>query len=64
MPLHAHEEYELIYFVSGNGKEYIGDMVLDYNSGDLTLIGRNVPHFHLCNSYICNDKIRSSCRIL
>lgn len=64
MPLHAHEEYELIYFVSGNGKEYIGDMVLDYNSGDLTLIGRNVPHFHLCNSYICNDKMRSSCRIL
>ena len=37
MPLHLHEEYELIYIISGSGKEYIGDTVIDYNPGDLTL---------------------------
>lgn len=64
MPLHSHDEYELIYIISGTGKEYIGDAVLDYEPGNLTLIGRNVPHLHLCNSYINNGNTNSSCHIL
>lgn len=64
MPLHAHEEYELIYIISGNGKEYIADAVMDYHPGDLTLIGRNVAHLHLCNSCMNKSKIKSSCHIL
>lgn len=64
MPLHLHEEYELIYIISGSGKEYIGDTVIDYNPGDLTLIGKNVPHLHLCNSHINNSEIKSTCQLL
>lgn len=64
MPLHVHEEYELIYITSGTGKEYIGDTVMNYIPGSLTLIGKNIPHLHLCNSCIKNDVIKSTCHIL
>ena len=50
MPLHYHEEYELIYITSGQGQEFIGDSVKKYTIGDLVLIGSNVPHLHLCDS--------------
>lgn len=50
MPLHYHEEFELILFTAGSGKEFIGDVVEEYSAGDLILIGSNVPHLHLCNS--------------
>lgn len=64
MPLHSHEEYELIYIISGTGKEYIGDTVTDYYPGELTLIGSNVPHLHLCNSCTEKNKPKSSCHLL
>lgn len=64
LPLHVHEEYELIYITSGSGKEYIGDTVMNYIPGSLTLIGKNTPHLHLCNSCIKNDGTKSICHIL
>lgn len=64
MPLHYHNDFELIYFVAGSGKEYIGDMVNNYKSGDLTLIGCNTPHLHLCDSLTNHSLEKSSCNIL
>lgn len=65
VPLHCHAEYELIYILSGQGQEFIGDSVKRYTVGDLVLIGGNVPHLHLCDTQIdkaLNEK--SFCDIL
>lgn len=64
MPLHSHEDYELIYIISGTGKEYIGDTVIDYEPGVMTLIGSNVPHLHLCDSCTGMSNNKSSCHLL
>lgn len=64
IPLHYHEEYELIYISSGEGQEFIGDSVKRYVTGDLILIGSNVPHLHLCDSVIDKSiKQKSICDI-
>lgn len=42
---HYHPEIELVYIQSGNGKRHIGNHVSYYTSGDLILIGPNVPHY-------------------
>src|SRR5579862_4216378 len=43
-PYHFHEEFELTYIVHGNGKRYVGSHMEDFTSGDLVLIGSNLPH--------------------
>lgn len=43
-PLHVHPECELTYIIEGEGKRVVGDSIADYRSGDLVLIGANVPH--------------------
>lgn len=50
--LHCHAEYELIYIISGHGKEFIGDSVREYAPGDLILIGANLPHLYLADTTI------------
>lgn len=50
--LHCHAEYELIYIISGHGKEFIGDSVREYAPGDLILIGANLPHLYLADATI------------
>lgn len=49
-PLHWHDEYELIFMASGTGREYVGHAVEKFRAGDLSLIGKGVPHVHLCDS--------------
>lgn len=41
---HFHPEYELTFTVNSAGKRYIGDHVGPYSSGDLVLMGPNLPH--------------------
>lgn len=43
-PYHFHAEYELTYIVEGGGKRYVGSNMQNFASGDLVLIGPNVPH--------------------
>ncbi|MEO3402575.1 AraC family transcriptional regulator [Mucilaginibacter sp. CAU 1740] len=43
-PYHFHEEYELTCVVSGSGKRYVGSHMEDFASGDLVLLGPNLPH--------------------
>lgn len=50
LPRHKHIEYELMLFTRGSGKQFVGEGVLDYQEGDMALIGSNVPHLHLCNT--------------
>ncbi|MEM6380600.1 MAG: AraC family ligand binding domain-containing protein, partial [Bacteroidota bacterium] len=41
---HYHPELELTFIERGNGIRYIGDNIGSFESGDLVLIGENLPH--------------------
>jgi AraC-like DNA-binding protein len=43
-PYHFHEEYELTYILQGSGKRYVGSHMEDFVTGDLVLLGPNLPH--------------------
>jgi len=44
---HYHEEIELIHFEKGSGTQFIGDSVKSFSSGDIALVGSNLPHYWL-----------------
>jgi AraC-like DNA-binding protein len=43
-PWHYHPEYELVLIIKGNGKRFVGNHVADYEEGNLTFLGPNLPH--------------------
>lgn len=46
---HYHPELELHYIVRGEGVRFVGDNVSNFNSGELLLLGENLPHMWRCN---------------
>lgn len=51
-PYHFHEEYELTYITNGYGKRYTGNHMEAFSTGDLVLLGPNIPHcWKLDNGY-------------
>ncbi len=42
---HYHREVELIHFERGSGTQFIGDSIRNFSSGDVILIGSNLPHY-------------------
>lgn len=46
---HYHPELELHYIIKGEGVQFIGDSVGNFNSGDMLLLGQNLPHTWHCN---------------
>ncbi len=43
-PWHYHPELELIYFIEGKTSGVIGERMMEFNEGDLVLLGANFPH--------------------
>ncbi len=41
---HSHPQYELTFIASSSGMRYIGDHIHNFTSGDLVLVGTNLPH--------------------
>lgn len=41
---HFHPEIELVYIIKGSGQQFIGDNVHIFKSGDMMLLGSNLPH--------------------
>ena len=44
-PWHFHNELELLYVIDGFGTSYVADSIKPFHSGDLALLGSNLPHF-------------------
>src|SRR5690349_3793286 len=42
---HYHAEVELIYFKKGSGTQFIGDNIKRFSSGDIVLVGAQLPHY-------------------
>ncbi|MGY4537141.1 AraC-like DNA-binding protein [Mucilaginibacter sp. UYNi724] len=42
---HYHPEVELVYFKNGSGTQFIGDRITQFNTGDVVLVGSNLPHY-------------------
>lgn len=41
---HYHPEFEITYVIHGEGRRVVGDSAETFSSGDLILIGSNIPH--------------------
>jgi AraC-like DNA-binding protein len=48
-PWHFHKEYELVLINESSGTRFIGDNVCQFQGGDLSLIGSNIPHLYRNN---------------
>jgi AraC-like DNA-binding protein len=44
-PWHFHSEYEILYVIDGFGRSFVADNIEEFQSGDLVLLGSNLPHF-------------------
>lgn len=42
---HYHPEIELIHFRKGEGTQFIGDNIKSFKSGDILLLGSQLPHY-------------------
>lgn len=47
VPLHFHNEYEIVYIIKSFGKKYVGDVVETFVPGDLSFYYNNLHHFYL-----------------
>lgn len=45
---HYHPELELVYFIKGTGRQFIGDHIHHFKPTDMILIGSNLPHWFRC----------------
>lgn len=50
-PLHCHPELELVYIKSGAGKRILGDTITPFDTGDIVLVGSELPHRWVCENY-------------
>lgn len=57
---HYHPEIELIHFKEGNGTQFIGDNIKPFRSGDVLLVGTNIPHYWSFHNTYFEDKCVSS----
>ncbi|WP_223552295.1 AraC family transcriptional regulator [Aestuariivivens sp. NBU2969] len=56
IPLHQHEELEIVYVLKSFGKKYIGDSIKPFKKGDLVLIGSRLPHTWKNDEIFYNNK--------
>jgi AraC-like DNA-binding protein len=53
--LHQHEEIQLCAIVKGEGSIVVGDSINEYKSGDILIIGSNLPHVFKSDTSNCSS---------
>ncbi|MDJ1497322.1 AraC family transcriptional regulator [Cytophagaceae bacterium DM2B3-1] len=56
---HFHPEVELVYIEKGRGMIFLGDKIQSFQAGDSILIGKNVPHYWLCDKSDENEQAKA-----
>jgi len=46
---HYHPELELHYVIKGEGVQFIGDRIRNFSTGEMILLGQNLPHTWRCS---------------
>lgn len=59
--LHYHPEIELVYIIKGTGKQFIGDSIHYFKSGDMILVGENMPHLWRSDEKFFSKKAAAAC---
>lgn len=57
---HYHHEVELIYFKRGNGTQFIGDSIKRFRSGDVIMIGSNLPHYWRFDDIYFDEQVHTT----
>jgi AraC-like DNA-binding protein len=57
---HYHPELELHYTIKGQGLRFIGDNVSTFNSGEVILLGENLPHSWQCQKEYYDENPQAS----
>jgi AraC-like DNA-binding protein len=57
---HYHPEFELTFIIKGEGTRFVGDTIEPFSSGDLVLIGADLPHVWKSENKSNNPKENSS----
>ncbi|WP_338874076.1 helix-turn-helix domain-containing protein [Spirosoma sp. SC4-14] len=47
---HYHPEVELVHIEAGSGTQFVGNNIRNFASGEVLLIGSNLPHYWQCDS--------------
>ena len=57
---HYHPEVELIHFKKGDGTQFVGDSIRQFKTGDIVLIGSQLPHYWRFDDSYFNEEINHS----
>lgn len=57
---HFHPEVELVYIHKGTGTQVVGNSLIDFKPGDLTLLGSGLPHLWKCDENLKSKKAEAT----
>ncbi len=63
---HHHPEIELVYIIQGSGRQFIGNHIHHFKSGDMILVGSGLPHYWRSNDiyFAKNVEIKSEAIVI
>ena len=61
---HSHPECEITHISNVSGKRIVGNNLSDFSSGDLTMIGSNLPHLFKEEKYVYSDSQKAQCLVV
>ncbi len=61
---HHHPEIELVYIIKGAGRQFIGDHIHHFKSGDMILVGSDLPHYWRCDDCYFTKNPELFCEVI
>ena len=59
---HFHPQYEIMLIEKSSGTRYVGDSISQYNDGDITFMGTNIPHLFRSDPEYFNAKSKKKAK--